>query len=73
MSTTRTSMVDLGWCIGRLTVENGRSISLTVISPADTSAERYAPAESVCIYGRDGLIALRDFLTAALLADEGTI
>lgn len=68
--TPRMVVTDLGWCVGKIIVEQGRCVSLTIISPADTSAERYAPAESVCVYSRENLVKVRDFLIEALNAEE---
>lgn len=66
----RTAVADLGWCVGKIIVSHGKCESLTIVSPADTSADRYAPAESVCIYSREGVVNLKDFLVAALNAEE---
>lgn len=62
---------DLGWCVARLVVnDRGESESLHIVSPADTDEHRYAPCESVAIYGRDRIVKLRDFLVSNLQADE---
>ena len=71
MSTKRAAVVDLGWCVGQLTIdEAGRAESLTICSPASTSERRYAPAESVCIVGREHILALKLFLDESLRARE---
>ena len=61
---------DLGWCVGKITVANGVIESLIIVSPADTGEGRYAPAETVCVYGRSNLVKLQTFLGDAMKADE---
>jgi hypothetical protein len=62
MSTKRVVLADLGWCVGRLAIdENGRAQGLTIISPAETNPDRYAPAESVYIGGRESILDLKRF------------
>ena len=61
---------ELGWCIGKITVTNGVMESLIIISPSATSEGRYAPAESICIFGRSNLVKLQAFLNDALKAGE---
>lgn len=71
MSTKRVALADLGWCVGRMSIaDNGVAEGLTIISPADTNGDRYAPAESVYIYGRENLLALKRFLEENLNAIE---
>lgn len=55
-------VIDLGWCIARLEVTAATAGTLTIVSPADYSSDPVNPAESIRIYGKDGLIALRDLL-----------
>ena len=62
---------DLGWCVGRLVVDdNGKAESLHIVSPADTDENRYAPCESVALYGRERIMKLKKFLEQNILADE---
>ena len=71
MDNNRVLLADLGWCIARLSLCNGGLLeSLKIISPSDTSEDRYAPAESVAIYGREHIVALNEFLSANLHAIE---
>lgn len=68
---SRVIVGDLGWCVARLVVnDNGASESLHIVSPADTDEHRYAPCESVALYGRDRIVKLRDFLVSNLNAPE---
>jgi len=52
-------LIDLGWCIGKLDVENSK---LTLVSPSDEDNGFYVPAESIAIFGRKELIRLREVL-----------
>lgn len=73
MSEPRTVVADLGWCVGRLHInEDGLAQSLILISPAETDDNRYAPAESVCISSRQSLLKLLDFLHAHI-QDEAPV
>lgn len=68
---SRVVVGDLGWCVARLVVgDMGESESLHIVSPADTDEHRYAPCESVAIYGRDRIVKLRDFLVSNLSTHE---
>lgn len=69
---TRVLVADLGWCVGKLEIQDGTSISLIIVSPADTSEGRYAPAESVCVFGRNNLVKLQAFLNDNMNASEVT-
>ena len=69
-SVTRTVVADLGWCLAKITVTNGITESLIIISPADTSENRYAPCESVCVYGRSNMVKLQTFLNENMNAKE---
>lgn len=67
----RVVLGDIGWSVARMVVnESGEAESLHLISPADTSENRYAPCESVAIYGRVNIARLRNFLNDHLHADE---
>lgn len=67
----RVVLGDIGWCVARMVVsESGEAESLHLVSPADTSEHRYAPCESVGIYGRVNIVRLRDFLNSHLHASE---
>jgi hypothetical protein len=71
MSTKRVVLADLGWCVGRLSVdEDGVAEALIIFSSAETSPDRYAPAESITIVGRRNILALKDWLEANLKATE---
>ena len=70
MGNERVVLADLGWCIGKMTINEGTNVGLTILSPADTSEDRYAPAESVCIFGRSNLVKLQAFLNDNLNAKE---
>ena len=67
----RVVLADIGWCIAKLSLDNdGLAVSLLIASPADTNGERYAPSESVCIYGRGNIATLLAFLRDNLHAEE---
>lgn len=71
MSTKRVALADLGWCVGRMGIDDtGIAESLIIFSPAETNSDRYAPAESICISGRENLLALKRFLDENLQAVE---
>ena len=71
MSTKRVALADLGWCVGRMSIDDaGIAEGLIIFSPADTNPDRYAPAESICIQGRENLLALKRFLDESLQANE---
>lgn len=55
-------LINLGWSVAKL--EEDKAL-LTIISPSDGSESSYCPAESVRIFGRDALEALRDALNDA--------
>lgn len=67
---TRVLVADVGWCVAKMEITEGTSVSLMIVSPADTDAGRYAPAESVCVYGRGNLVKLQQFLNDNLNAKE---
>jgi len=56
------TVIDLGWCIARLNTDKNL---MTIVSPADASEHTYQPAESVVVWGVDGLGKLRDALNVA--------
>lgn len=62
---------DIGWCVARLVVDDqGMVESLHIISPATTDEHRYAPCESVALYGRGPITKLRKFLNDNVKAEE---
>ena len=58
-------VIDLGFCMARI-----NKMTLTIVSPEDSSDTVYMPASSVSIFGKSNLIALRDSLDKALQQDE---
>jgi hypothetical protein len=71
MSIKRVALADLGWCVGRMSIDDkGVAQELIIFSPAETSPDRYAPAESVYILGRENILALKRFLDENLNAIE---
>ena len=54
-----TKIFDLGWCMARL---NKAKHSLVIVSPSQEAEHSYTPAESVCVYGEQAMITLRDAL-----------
>lgn len=62
---------ELGWCVVKMTIhDNGVAEGLTILSPAGTNQDRYVPAESVCVFGRNSLLKLQAFLDQHLTATE---
>lgn len=57
-----TKLIDLGWCIGKITVPEHKTVAsqLQIISPSD-AGECYQPPLDVNIYG-ESIHALRDAL-----------
>ena len=52
-------VIDLNWCMARF---EELPASLFIISPSGSDEGLYIPAQSVRIYGKNGIIALRDAL-----------
>jgi len=70
MGNERVVLADLGWCIGKMTINEGTNsedgyahaeVGLTIFSPAGTS---------VCIFGRSNLVKLQAFLNDNFNAKE---
>lgn len=66
----RMIVAELGWCLAKITVTDGRCEKIVIVSPSQTVDDHYAPCESVCVYGRKNLVKLRDLLAKALKADR---
>lgn len=58
-------LIDLNWSVGVLKYEKNLSPILYICSPSASDENSFQPAESVAIYGKDALIALRDALNEA--------
>lgn len=71
MSKRRYVTAELGYCVVKLVVEEGEATSLTIMAPADTNADRYAPAESVEVFERVNIQKLQKFLNANLAEGAG--
>ena len=70
---TRVVTGDLGWCVARLTLDaDGLADQLHIVSPAETSPDRYAPCESVCIVARARIVLLKNFLNQHVHDITGT-
>lgn len=58
----RVICAELGWCVGRLVVDQqGMLESLRIISPSDSS-DGYSPSESIHIYGHENIAKLKALL-----------
>lgn len=57
-------LIDLGWAVGRL-LKNGSSEELHLVGPSVSNEGMYQPAESITIYFKNNIIALRDALNKA--------
>lgn len=55
-------LIALGWCMAKLDTCNGK---LTFMSPSEENEHGYIPAESVTLYNKVHLEALRDALIEA--------
>ncbi len=55
-------VINLGWCIAKL--DEKKNI-LTIVSASQADEHTYTPAESVVVYGVDGLKALQNALNEA--------
>lgn len=62
-------LIDLGWCMARLTKGDDGCSRLLIVSPQDGS-EVNGDAQSVVIYSDTSLIALRDALNQAWPVDQ---
>ena len=63
-------VIDLGWCMARLTPQTTRSdVKLTIVSPSMDDDGFHSPAESVRIYGSVNILTLRDALNEAYPAE----
>lgn len=61
-----TKLLDLGWCIARLRLdEDSSSTTLTIISPDCGDGGCYAPPHVVVIRGNESLKRLHDLLNEA--------
>lgn len=60
-------LIDLGWCMARLDSDAEEEFvhRITIVSPQFCDRGDFSPAASICVGGRDKLIALRDALNEA--------
>lgn len=68
------ALIDLGYCVAKLTVlDDSGYHRLQIMVPAQREHGTDIPDNSIEIYGKDELIALRDALNAAYPADATTV
>jgi len=70
------ALIDLGYSIAKLEkierTPHSTVHSLKIVTPSADEENHYTPAESVTIYGKPALIALRDALNEVYPADADT-
>lgn len=66
MTSPKTFVKDLGWCIARAQFKSTAYVTLTIVSPSCENEQSYAPAESVNVTGEASIEALRDLCNEIL-------